>query len=102
MAGRWSQILVGEPLSRGSRLGFRKQEYRLVSRVYSRGGTFALEPSRERTITPEQRDSSPVHVNIEDFINDLKLEATPHDRRALKNIKNKLLNKYYKFHYIQI
>ena len=34
MAGRWSQILVGGLLSRGSRLGFWKQEYRDYSDYY--------------------------------------------------------------------
>ena len=53
------------------------------------------------TSAPEQRASSPVHVDLEEFIEDMKLEATPHDQRALENAKNTLLDKHYKSQHIQ-
>ena len=77
---------------------------RSVRRAFSRDGTFASERPRGPTIAPvasEQRGSSPVHVDLEEFIDDLKLKATPHDRRALENAKNKLLNRHYRSHHIQ-
>ena len=76
---------------------------RLISRLFNRDKIFALERSREiiiAFITSKQRDSSSIYVNLEEFIDDLKLKAISHDRRTLKNIKNKLLNKYYKLYYI--
>lgn len=42
-----------------------------------------------------------MHYDMKDFIEDMKLEATAHDRIALDKAKNKLLDKHYKFHHIQ-
>lgn len=41
-------------------------------------------------LEPEQRASSSILVDLEDFIEDLKLEAMVYDRRALKDVKKKL------------
>lgn len=71
------------------------EPHRSVSRAYSR------QMSRGMTSAPEQRASSPVHVDIEDFIEDMKLQATSHDLLALDDAKNILMDKHYKSHHIQ-
>ena len=55
------------------------------------------------TSAPEQREraSSPVYCDLEEYIDDMKLVATPHDRGALEDAKKKLLDKHYKSQHIQ-
>ena len=64
---------------------------RSISHAYSRGVTSA----------PEQRASSPVHVDLEEFTEDIKLNAPLHDQRALEDAGQKLLDRHYKSHYMQ-
>ena len=69
---------------------------RFISRVYNREITvISIVP------VPEQRINNPIHVDLKAFIDEMKENATPHNRRTLKNAKMKLLNKHYKFHHIQ-
>ena len=51
-------------------------------------------------ITLKYRANNSIHVNLENFIKNIKLEITSYNVKALKNIKKKLLNKYYKSYYI--
>lgn len=51
-------------------------------------------------LAPEHKTSSSVHVDLENFIEDMKLETISHNKRALKDVKKKLLDKHYKSHYI--
>ena len=69
---------------------------RSVRRAYSRGVT--VTPG---TLAPEQGASSAVHADLGDFVEDVKLEATPHDEMAFENGKKKLWDKHYKSHHIQ-
>ena len=74
-----------------------------ASRTFSHGGTFFPEYTRGRptALAPEQWDSIPVHVDPEEFIDDLEIELTAHDCRALENAKRKPVEKHYKSHHIQ-
>ena len=49
----------------------------------------------------KQRANNSIYVDLKVFIDEMKKNVTSHNRKALKNIKMKLLNKHYKFHYIQ-
>ena len=48
----------------------------------------------------KQRINNSIYVNLKTFIDKIKKNVILHNRRALKNVKMKLLNKHYKFYYI--
>ena len=49
----------------------------------------------------EQKANNLIYINIKTFIDKMKKNVILHNRKTLKNIKIKLLNKHYKSHYIQ-
>ena len=49
----------------------------------------------------KQRANNSIYVNLKIFIDEMKKNVISHNRKILKNAKMKLLNKHYKFYYIQ-
>ena len=68
---------------------------RFINRVYNRKIIMISIVSISK-----QRTNNLIYVNLKTFIDEMKKNITSHNRRALKNIKMKLLNKHYKSHYI--
>ena len=48
----------------------------------------------------KQRIKNSIYINLKTFIDEMKENAISHNRKTLKNVKMKLLNKHYKSHYI--
>ena len=68
----------------------------IVNRVYNREVIVIL-----IALISEQRVNNSIYVDLKVFIDKMKKDVTLHNRKALKNAKMKLLNKYYKFYHIQ-
>ena len=66
-----------------------------INRVYNREIIVILIAS-----VSKQRINNSIYINLKVFIDEMKKDATSHNRKILKNTKMKLLNKHYKFHHI--
>ena len=69
---------------------------RFINRVYNREIIITL-----IILISKQRINNSIYINLKVFIDEMKENVISHNRKVLKNAKMKLLNKYYKSHYIQ-
>ena len=68
---------------------------RFINRVYNREIIVISIVS-----VSEQRVNNSIYVDLKVFIDEMKKNVISHNRKILKNVKMKLLNKHYKFYYI--